>query len=134
MSRRLAAELLAEGYKNVKRYQLGIPVWRALNGVTEVELEGIAYAVERGSILIDARGPEEFMASSIPGARNLPLGDVKEAGKDGRLPVEDHNARIIIFGRDGEQARAVCKALTKSAFHNTSFYGGTFETLSAEFK
>jgi rhodanese-related sulfurtransferase len=99
-----------------------------------VELEGIAYAVERGSILIDARDSEEFMASSIPGARNLPLGEVKEAdkGKDGRLPVEDHNARIIVFGRDSEQARAVCKALAKVAFHNTSFYGGTFETLSAE--
>ena len=101
-----------------------------------MELEGIAYAVERGSVLIDARDPEEFMTSSIPGARNLPLGDVKEANKekDGRLPVEDHNARIIVFGRDGEQARAVCEALTKSAFHNTSFYGGTFETLSAELK
>ena len=102
-----------------------------------MELEGIAYAVERGSILIDAREPEEFMASSsIPGARNLPLGGVTEANKekDGRLPVEDHNARIIVFGRDGEQARAVCEALTKSAFHNTSFYGGTFETLSAELK
>ena len=99
-----------------------------------MELEGIAYAVERVSILIDARGPEEFMASSSPGARNLQLDDLKEAKKDGRLPVEDHNARIIIFGRDGEQARAVCEALTKLAFHNTSFYGGTIETLSAEFK
>ena len=101
-----------------------------------MELEGILYAVERGAILIDARAPEEFMTGSIADARNLPLGEVKKAdkGKDGRLPVEDHNARLIVFGRDGEQAREVCNALAKEAFHNISFYGGTFETLSAEFK
>ena len=32
-SKRLAEELLAAGYTNVRRYQLGIPVWRALGGV-----------------------------------------------------------------------------------------------------
>jgi hypothetical protein len=48
--------------------------------------------------------------------------------------LEDHNARIIVFGRDGEQARAMCEALTKIAFHNASFYGGTFKKLSAELK
>lgn len=31
-SKRLAEELLAAGYSNVRRYQLGIPVWRALGG------------------------------------------------------------------------------------------------------
>ena len=33
-SKRLAEELLAAGYTNVRRYQLGIPVWRALGGTT----------------------------------------------------------------------------------------------------
>ena len=101
-----------------------------------MELEGIHYAVERGAVLIDTRNPKEFTAGSIPGARNLPLGDVKKADKekDGRLPLEDHNERIIVFGRDGEQAKAVCEALAKTAYHNTSFYGGTFETLSAQIK
>ena len=107
-----------------------------MGGVTEVELEGISYAVQRGAVLLDARDPEEFMTGSIPDARNLPLSEVKKARKekDGRLPVEDHNARIIVFGRDGEQAREVCKALAQAAFHNTSFYGGTFETLGAELR
>ncbi|HEY3169360.1 MAG TPA: rhodanese-like domain-containing protein, partial [Thermoanaerobaculia bacterium] len=35
-SKRLAEELLAAGHTNVRRYQLGIPVWRALGGVTEI--------------------------------------------------------------------------------------------------
>jgi len=31
-SKRLSEELLAAGFTNVRRYQLGIPVWRALGG------------------------------------------------------------------------------------------------------
>jgi rhodanese-related sulfurtransferase len=40
-SKRLADELLAAGFTNVRRYQLGIPVWRALGGVTEIEPAGL---------------------------------------------------------------------------------------------
>ena len=31
-SKRLSADLAAAGYTNVRRYQLGIPIWRALGG------------------------------------------------------------------------------------------------------
>ena len=113
-----AEELLAAGYTNVRRYQLGIPVWRALGGITEIEAEGVQYVREQDqtAVWIDARDPEEFAANPIPHARNLPLsgvkpgkdvGEVKKAKDDGRLPMEDHNTRIIVFGRDGAQAKAV---------------------------
>jgi hypothetical protein len=47
---------------------------------------------------------EEFSAQTLPGARNLPLsavkpgkdvGEVKAAKDDGRLPMEDHNTRLL---------------------------------------
>jgi hypothetical protein len=40
-SKRLSEELITAGYTNVRRYQLGIPVWRALFGVTEIEFAGL---------------------------------------------------------------------------------------------
>jgi hypothetical protein len=40
-SKRLATELLETGYTYVRRYQLGILVWRALGGLTEIELDGV---------------------------------------------------------------------------------------------
>lgn len=82
-SKRLAEELLAAGYTNVRRYQLGIPVWRALGGITEIEAEGVQYVREKDqtAVWIDARDPEEFTANPIPNARNLPLSGVKP-GKD----------------------------------------------------
>jgi len=57
-SKRLAEELLAAGHTNVRRYQLGIPVWRALGGVTEIEPEGLRYVLREDStaVVIDDCG------------------------------------------------------------------------------
>lgn len=130
-SKRLSEELLAAGYPNVRRYQLGIPTWRALVGVTEIELAGVLHVLEKDktAVFLDARGLEEFKAGSIPAARSLMVADVKKAKDDGRLPMEDHNTRIIVFGRDGAQARALTEAIAKEAFHNVSFFGGRFNEL-----
>lgn len=144
-SKRLGEELVAAGYTNVRRYQLGIPVWRALGGLTEIEPEGLAYVHEadRTAVFIDARSSEEFKASGIRGARNLPqslilpgkdVGEVKKAKDDGRLPMEDHNTRIIVFGKDGAQARAVAEAIAKEAFHNVAYFGGTFDAVRSAVK
>jgi hypothetical protein len=43
--------------------------------------------------------------------------------------MEDHNTRIIVFGRDGDQARAAAEEIAKNAFHNVSFYGGSLADL-----
>lgn len=130
-SKRLSEELLAAGYTNVRRYQLGIPTWRALVGVTEIELAGLLYVLrdDKTAVFLDARSPEEFKAGTIPGAKSLPLADVKKAKDDGRLPMEDHNTRIIVFGKDGAQARAVTQAIANEAFHNVSYFGGSFDEL-----
>ena len=122
---------MAAGYTNVRRYQLGIPVWRALVGVTEIELAGLLYVLrdDKTAVFLDARNPEEFKAGTIPGAKSLTLADVKKAKDDGRLPMEDHNTRIIVIGRDGAQARAVTEAIAKEAFHNVSYFGGSFDEL-----
>lgn len=144
-SKRLAEELLAAGYTSIRRYQLGMPVWRALGGVAAIELEGAAYVHEadRTAVFLDARDPAEFAAGSIRGARNLPasgvkvgkdVGEVRQAKDDGRLPMEDHNTRIIVFGRDGAQARTVAEAVAKEAFHNVAFLGGTYGDLKAAIK
>ena len=141
-SKRVATELLDAGYTNVRRYQLGIPVWRALGGVTQVEPDGIRRIVasDRTAVLIDAREVAEFKAGSVANARNLPrsglkpgkdVGEVKAAKDDGRLPMEDHNTRIIVFGATSDQARAVAEAIAKEAFHNVSFFEGSVDQFKA---
>jgi rhodanese-related sulfurtransferase len=144
-SKRLSDELLAAGYTGVRRYQLGIPVWRALVGLTEIELEGAVHVFkhDRTAVFLDARTPEEFQAGSIRGARNIPsggvqpgkdVGEVRTAKDDGRLPMEDHNTRIIVFGRDADQARAVAAAIAREAFHNVAYFPGTYDMLVSALK
>ena len=139
-SKRLAAELLEAGYTDVRRYQLGIPVWRALGGVTRIEIEGAQYVREndRTAVFIDSRDPKQFEAGSVAGARNLTrsgllpgkdVGEVKAAKDDGRLPMEDHNTRIVVFGNGADDAKAVAEAIAREAFHNVSFFAGTVEDL-----
>ena len=141
-SMRLSEELLAAGFTSVRRYQLGIPVWRALGGLTQVEAEGVAYvaAGDRTAVFVDARDPEDFSAGTVRDARNIPAAgvkpgtnadEVKKAKDDGRLPMEDHNTRIVVFGRDGAQARIVAEAIIKEAFHNVAFFDGPFPAIKA---
>ena len=57
------------------------------------------------------------------------VGEVKKAKDDGRLPMEDHNTRIIVFGRDEAQAKAVTEAIAQEAFHNVSYFAGPLARL-----
>jgi rhodanese-related sulfurtransferase len=139
-SKRLADELLTAGFSSVRRYQLGAPVWRALGGLMVIEPDGVRYVVkDPTAVFLDVRDPEEFQAGSVQGARNLPrskvlpgkdVGEVKAAKDDGRLPMEDHNTRLIVFGRNAEQAKAVAEAVAREAFHNVSYFAGTYAQLS----
>ena len=141
-SKRLADELLAAGFTNVRRYQLGIPVWRALGGVCEIELAGLRHALaeDRTAVLLDVREAEDFRKGTLPGARNVPrslvlegkdVGEVKRAKDDGRLPMEDHNTRVIVLSHDPAQARYVAEAIAREAFHNVSYFPGTLDEARA---
>lgn len=130
-SRRLGQELASAGYKNVRRYQLGTPVWRALVGPMEIEPEGIRY-IRKGdhtAVFLDGRSPEEFAAGSLSGARNVPVSQIAAAKADGRLPMDDFNTRIVTFGEGGSEALALATALAHTGFNNTKFFNDTFANL-----
>lgn len=144
-SKRVSEDLIAAGYTNVRRYQLGAPVWRALGGVMATEFDGLGYILEKDgtAVLVDARDPAEFANGSLPAARNVPrskvlpgkdVGEVKAAKDDGRLPMEDHNTRIVVFGANVDQARAVAEAIALEAFHNVSYFAGTVEMIQSLFR
>jgi hypothetical protein len=47
------------------------------------------------------------------------------------LPRDDFNTRIVLFGRDAAQARALAEALSRSPWHNVMYFAGRFEDLVA---
>ena len=87
-------------------------------------------ARDKTAVWIDAREEGAFKAGTIAGARNIApsglrpgkdQGVMKQAKDDGRLPMEDHNARILVFGSNAKDARAVADAIASEAFHNVTF-------------
>ena len=136
-SRTLSEQLLNAGFTNVKRYQLGIPMWRALNGPVEIELEGVLriYKVDQTARFFDARSAADFAKVNLPGTHNVPADQLAANGlRKAPMPSEDFNTRIILFGRDGAQARQLADAVLKTAMQNVSYFPGTFDALVAAVK
>jgi len=83
---------------------------------------------DRTSRIYDARPDTgRHPGGIIPRAIVLPVTEVTAAKDDGRLPMEDHNTRIICFGETGAQAKALADEIAKNAFHNVTFFDGTAE-------
>ena len=60
--------------------------------------------------------PTEFAKASLPGTHNVPADKLAADGlRKAPMPSNDFNTRIILFGRDGAQARALADAVGKTA-------------------
>jgi rhodanese-related sulfurtransferase len=134
-SKRVSGELIKRSYTNVKRYQLGLPVWRALGNTVQTDLAGIQYVmgVDKTAVFVDARSRAEFERGSMPGAVNILAGEAEQANEptDGRLPHKDKGTRVIVFATDAKDARKVAEEIAKKAYWNSSYFGGAADELRA---
>lgn len=130
-SKRVSEALVQLGYTRVRRYQLGMPMWRALGNTVQTDLDGVRYiwAGDRTAIWVDARDRAEHQQGSLPGAVSVTAGEAERANEDGRLPQWDKGTRVVVFGRTAAQARAVAVEIARKAYWNSSYFGGTFEDL-----
>ena len=132
-SKRTSEQLVAFGYTRVRRYQLGISVWRALSHTVQTDLPGFDYIYkgDRTAVFVDARTPAEYARGTVAGAVNIQKGEAAAANDDGRLPLTDKGTRIVVFGRTDEQAKVVAAEIAGKAYWNSSYFGGTFDDLAA---
>ena len=123
-SRRLAEDLAAAGYRSVRRYQLGMPGWRAAGGVAAIAASAIRRVAEldRTAVFVDAG--LRAGTQPLPRMVRIEFPDVIQAKEDGRLPMLDHNTRVIVVGETAAQARAVAERIAQNAFHNVAFFDG----------
>ena len=95
-------------------------MWRALVGLTGIELAAVQHVARNGrtAVFFDARSAEEFGAGSLPGSRSIPqgavqpgedMGEVLKAKDDGRLPMNvsyfpGDLRRVAVGGQVGSAA------------------------------
>ncbi len=128
---RVADSLSKKGCANIRKYQDGLPIWRAFGNTAETSLPGFKYVFssDRTAVFVDARTKEEFNTGSVPGAKNLQAGEIDAANDDGRLPYTDHGTRVIVFGNSPNQARQIAEAIAHRAYWNSSYLAGTYDDL-----
>lgn len=102
-SKRLSEQLVKLGYTHVRRYQLGLPVWRGLGNSVQTDLEGFEYVFkgDKTAVYVDARSPSEF------------------------------GTRVIVFGDTAEEARRTAEEIARKAYWNSSSFGGVFAELKS---
>jgi rhodanese-related sulfurtransferase len=131
-SKRTSEQLVAIGYTRVRRYQLGISVWRALSHTVQTDLPGFDYIYrgDRTAVFVDARTPAEYAMRTVPGAVNIQKGEAAAANDDGRLPLTDKGTRVVVFGNTAEQSKIVATEIAEKAYWNGSYFGGTLDDLT----
>jgi len=131
-SKRLSEELVKRGYTGIRRYQLGLPVWRALGNTVQTDLAGLRYimAGDRTAVYVDARAKGAFARGTLPRAVNIRKGEAEAANEDGRLPHKDKGTRVIVFGESGADARVVAEEIARKAYWNSSYFGGSYRDLA----
>jgi rhodanese-related sulfurtransferase len=131
-SKRLSEELLKRGYSGIRRYQLGLPVWRALGNTVQTDIAGLRYVMagDRTAVYVDSRAQDAFARGSLPKAVNIRKGEAEVANEDGRLPYRDKGTRVIVFGESAAEARVVAEEIAHKAYWNSSYFGGSYRDLA----
>lgn len=133
LARSKAAELTRQGYTNVSRYQLGLPVWRILGNAAETSLQGFRQIFRAGNaVIVDARSRAQYAAGTMPTAQNIVAGEAGKARHDRRLQYLDPNTRIVVFANSAVEARGVAEEISRNAFPNSSYFRGTYQDLKRE--
>ena len=70
--------------------------------------------------LLDVREPVELSVERVPGALNIPLGQLRN-----RLEELPHNREILVICRSAQRAYAATRILTQNGFNARTLSGGT---------
>lgn len=92
--------------------------------VTERQGEVYIFQQDHSACWADAGSWAGEVPAHVTGAVRLPPGSVSAAKNDGRLPMEDHNTRVVVFGDTVPEARSVAQELVSHAFHNVTYFNG----------
>ncbi|MCR5490892.1 MAG: DsrE/DsrF/DrsH-like family protein, partial [Bacilli bacterium] len=98
-----------------------------LTGMVKIAPYDVAIS-DPNAFLLDVREEAEVMAYSIPKAKNIPLGTLRD-----HLEELDKNARIIVFCAIGVRAYTGARILMQNGFKNVEVYPGGVGFYKANF-
>lgn len=107
---------------------------RLLNG-TDTKVNNISaseaqkkLAQKQKPFLLDVRQPEEFRSGHIPGAKLIPLGELRA-----RMSELPKNHQILVVCRSGSRSMSAARQLASAGFDATNMTGGMIAWSGAGF-
>jgi rhodanese-related sulfurtransferase len=88
--------------------------------VREIAIDQVAAALDRGAVVIDVREPAEFREGHLPGAVNIPMGQLTR-----RLDELDRGRPVYVVCASGNRSGAMVDVLTAAGYDATNVAGGT---------
>ena len=86
----------------------------------ETTIEQLASALDEGTALVDVREPAEYQGGHVPGARNIPMGQLTA-----RLSELDRDRPVHVVCASGNRSSAMTDVLTANGFDAINVAGGT---------
>lgn len=86
----------------------------------EIAIDQAAAALDRGAAVIDVREPAEYRTGHLPGAVNIPMGQLTS-----RLSEIDRNRPVYVVCASGNRSSAMTDVLSAAGFDATNVAGGT---------
>lgn len=88
--------------------------------MAEIDIERFAAHRERGVVLVDVRGPEEYAEGHVPGAINIPMDELPS-----RVEELDRSAPVHVICESGNRSSTMADFLTDAGFSADTVAGGT---------
>ncbi len=86
----------------------------------ETTVDQLAAALDQGAPVIDVREPAEFREGHVPGATNIPMGQLTA-----RMGEIDPNRPVHVVCASGNRSSAMADVLTANGFDAMNVAGGT---------
>ena len=86
----------------------------------EITIDQAAAALDQGAAVIDVREPTEYRTGHLPGAVNIPMGQL--AARMGEI---DRNRPVYVVCASGNRSSAMTDVLTAAGFDAINVAGGT---------
>jgi rhodanese-related sulfurtransferase len=92
----------------------------------EITVERLASALQQGATLVDVREPAEYRDGHVPGAVNIPMGQL-----NARLGEIDRDRPVHVVCASGNRSSAMTDLLAANGFDAINVAGGTSAWLRA---
>jgi rhodanese-related sulfurtransferase len=86
----------------------------------ETTIEQLASALEQGAALLDVREAAEYREGHVPGAVNVPMGQITA-----RLSEIDRDRPVHVVCASGNRSSAIADVLTARGYEAINVAGGT---------